>query len=254
MFHLHVSAYINDRLKKNKMTYRDLAAKSGVPLSTIYGYARGQVNKPDDDALIRIANAFGDGEDVVKKMHDASLPSIAQENMILAASSDQQRMEQLVQLIRKNFVAVMDEYMTAADQQYRERLATVQSQYDKLMTDMDRRYAERIAAENRERLATVQSQYDNIMTDMDRRYAERIAAEKAHYDALSTQMLTHEREMSERSKSSREYLKRLANQRLIIIVIMAVVLFASMSYNIYAYRTFDMADETRGIYRQNSEQ
>ena len=224
MFHLHVSAYINDRLKKNKMTYRDLAAKSGVPLSTIYGYARGQVNKPDDDALIRIANAFGDGEDVVKKMHDASLPSIAQENMILAASSDQQRMEQLVQLIRKNFVAVMDEYMTAADQQYRERLATVQSQYD------------------------------NIMTDMDRRYAERIAAEKAHYDALSTQMLTHEREMSERSKSSREYLKRLANQRLIIIVIMAVVLFASMSYNIYAYRTFDMADETRGIYRQNSEQ
>lgn len=223
MFHLHVSAYINDRLKKNKMTYRDLAAKSGVPLSTIYGYARGQVNKPDDDALIRIASAFGDGEDVIRQMRIDSLPSTTEENMIFAAASDQLLLEKLALLIRENFVAVMDDYVSSEERQYRERLATVQAQYDKLMADMERRYT------------------------------ERINAERAHCDQLSRQSMAHERTIDERSESSRNYLKRLANQRLLIIVVLAVVLIASMSYNVYAFRVFDLPDASRGIYRQDAQ-
>ena len=223
MFHLHVSAYINDRLKKTKMTYRDLAARSGVPLSTIYGYARGQVNKPDDDALIRIAAAFGDGEDVIRQMHVDSLPSTTEENMIFAAASDQLLLEKLALLIRENFVAVMDEYVSSEERQYRERLATVQAQYDKLMADMERRYT------------------------------ERINAERAHCDQLSRQSMEHERTIDERSESSRNYLKRLANQRLLIIVVLAVVLIASMAYNVYAFRVFDVPDSSRGIYRQDAQ-
>ena len=217
MFHLHVSAYINDRLKKTKMTYRDLAARSGVPLSTIYGYARGQVNKPDDDALIRIAAAFGDGEDVIRQMHVASLPSTTEENMIFAAASDQLLLEKLALLIRENFVAVMDDYVSSEERQYRERLATVQAQYDKLMADMERRYT------------------------------ERINAERAHCDQLSRQSMAHERTIDERSESSRNYLKRLANQRLLIIVVLVVVLIASMAYNGYAFRVCDLPDASRGI-------
>lgn len=223
MFHLHVSAYINDRLKKTKMTYRDLAARSGVPLSTIYGYARGQVNKPDDDALIRIAAAFGDGEDVIRQMHVDSLPSTTEENMIFAAASDQLLLEKLAMLIRENFVAVMDDYVSSEERQYRERLATVQAQYDKLMADMERRYT------------------------------ERINAERAHCDQLSRQSMEHERTIDERSESSRNYLKRLANQRLLIIVVLVVVLIASMAYNVYAFREFDVPDATRGIYRQDAQ-
>ena len=223
MFHLHVSAYINDRLKKTKMTYRDLAARSGVPLSTIYGYARGQVNKPDDDALIRIAAAFGDGEDVIRQMHVASLPSTTEENMIFAAASDQLLLEKLALLIRENFVAVMDDYVSSEERQYRERLATVQAQYDKLMADMERRYT------------------------------ERINAERAHCDQLSRQSMAHERTIDERSESSRNYLKRLANQRLLIIVVLVVILIASMAYNVYAFRVFDVPDSSRGIYRQDAQ-
>lgn len=223
MFHLHVSAYINDRLKKTKMTYRDLAARSGVPLSTIYGYARGQVNKPDDDALIRIAAAFGDNEDVIRQMHVASLPSTTEENMIFAAASDQLLLEKLALLIRENFIAVMDDYVSSEERQYRERLATVQAQYDKLMADMERRYT------------------------------ERINAERAHCDQLSRQSMEHERTIDERSESSRNYLKRLANQRLLIIVVLAVVLIASMAYNVYAFRVFDVPDSSRGIYRQDAQ-
>ena len=223
MFHLHVSAYINDRLKKTKMTYRDLAARSGVPLSTIYGYARGQVNKPDDDALIRIAAAFGDGEDVIRQMHVASLPSTTEENMIFAAANDQLLLEKLALLIRENFVAVMDDYVSSEERQYRERLATVQAQYDKLMADMERRYT------------------------------ERINAERAHCDQLSRQSMAHERTIDERSESSRNYLKRLANQRLLIIVVLVVVLIASMAYNVYAFRVFDVPDSSRGIYRQDAQ-
>lgn len=223
MFHLHVSAYINDRLKKTKMTYRDLSARSGVPLSTIYGYARGQVNKPDDDALIRIAAAFGDGEDVIRQMHVASLPSTTEENMIFAAANDQLLLEKLALLIRENFIAVMDDYVSSEERQYRERLATVQAQYDKLMADMERRYT------------------------------ERINAERAHCDQLSRQSMAHERTIDERSESSRNYLKRLANQRLLIITILSVVLIASMAYNIYAFRVFDVPDSSRGIYRQDAQ-
>lgn len=221
MFHLHVSAYINDRMKKNKMTYRDLAARSGVPLSTIYGYARGQVNKPDDDALIRIAAAFGDGEDVIRQMHVASLPSTTEENMIFAAANDQLLLEKLALLIRENFVAVMDDYVSSEERQYRERLATVQAQYDKLMKDMEKKYE------------------------------ERIADERSHHDALIRQAMEHERVIDARSESSRNYLKRLANQRLLIIAILSVVLIASMAYNVYAFRVFDVPDASRGIYRQD---
>lgn len=223
MFHLHVSAYINDRLKKTKMTYRDLAARSGVPLSTIYGYARGQVNKPDDDALIRIAAAFGDGEDVIRQMHVASLPSTTEENMIFAAASDHLLLEKLALLIRENFVAVMDDYVSSEERQYRERLATVQAQYDKLMKDMEKKYE------------------------------ERIADERLHHDALIHQAMDHERVIDLRSESSRNYLKRLANQRLLIIVVLAVILLASMAYNIYAFRVFDVPDASRGIYRQDAQ-
>ena len=223
MFHLHVSAYINDRLKKTKMTYRDLAARSGVPLSTIYGYARGQVNKPDDDALIRIAAAFGDGEDVIRQMHVDSLPSTTEENMIFAAASDQLLLEKLALLIRENFVAVMDDYVSSEERQYRERLATVQAQYDKLMKDMEKKYE------------------------------ERIADERSHHDALIRQAMEHERVIDLRSESSRNYLKRLANQRLLIIVVLAVVLIASMAYNVYAFRVFDVPDSSRGIYRQDAQ-
>lgn len=223
MFHLHVSAYINDRLKKTKMTYRDLAARSGVPLSTIYGYARGQVNKPDDDALIRIAAAFGDGEDVIRQMHVASLPSTTEENMIFAAANDQLLLEKLALLIRENFIAVMDDYVCSEERQYRERLATVQDQYDKLMKDMEKKYE------------------------------ERIADERSHHDALIRQAMEHERVIDARSESSRNYLKRLANQRLLIIVVLAVVLIASMAYNVYAFRVFDVPDSSRGIYRQDAQ-
>ena len=223
MFHLHVSAYINDRLKKTKMTYRDLAARSGVPLSTIYGYARGQVNKPDDDALIRIAAAFGDNEDVIRQMHVASLPSTTEENMIFAAASDQLLLEKLALLIRENFVAVMDDYVSSEERQYRERLATVQAQYDKLMKDMEKKYE------------------------------ERIADERSHHDALIRQAMEHKRVIDARSESSRNYLKRLANQRLLIIVVLAVVLIASMAYNVYAFRVFDVPDASRGIYRQDAQ-
>lgn len=223
MFHLHVSAYINDRLKKTKMTYRDLSARSGVPLSTIYGYARGQVNKPDDDALIRIAAAFGDGEDVIRQMHVASLPSTTEENMIFAAANDQLLLEKLALLIRENFIAVMDDYVSSEERQYRERLATVQDQYDKLMKDMEKKYE------------------------------ERIADERSHHDALIRQAMEHERVIDLRSESSRNYLKRLANQRLLIIVVLAVVLIASMAYNVYAFRVFDVPDSSRGIYRQDEQ-
>ena len=223
MFHLHVSAYINDRLKKTKMTYRDLAARSGVPLSTIYGYARGQVNKPDDDALIRIAAAFGDNEDVIRQMHVASLPSTTEENMIFAAASDQLLLEKLALLIRENFIAVMDDYVSSEERQYRERLATVQAQYDKLMKDMEKKYE------------------------------ERIADERSPHDALIRQAMERERVIDLRGESSRNYLKGLANQRLIIIAILAVVLIASMAYNVYAFRVFDLPDASRGIYRQDAQ-
>lgn len=143
--------------------------------------------------------------------------------MIFAAASDQLLLEKLALLIRENFVAVMDDYVSSEERQYRERLATVQAQYDKLMADMERRYT------------------------------ERINAERAHCDQLSRQSMEHERTIDERSESSRNYLKRLANQRLLIIVVLAVVLIASMAYNVYAFRVFDVPDSSRGIYRQDAQ-
>ena len=143
--------------------------------------------------------------------------------MIFAAANDQLLLEKLALLIRENFVAVMDDYVSSEERQYRERLATVQDQYDKLMKDMEKKYE------------------------------ERIADERSHHDALIRQAMEHERVIDLRSESSRNYLKRLANQRLLIIVVLAVVLIASMAYNVYAFRVFDVPDASRGIYRQDAQ-
>ena len=91
------------------------------------------------------------------------------------------------------------------------------------------------------------------MKTIEKRYKARIADRRSPHVALIRQAMEHERVIDLRSESSRNYLKRLANQRLLIIAILAVVLIASMAYNVYAFRVFDVPDASRGIYRQDAQ-
>ena len=68
MLQYTISRYVKDGLSQNGMSYRELSARSGVPISTISAYARGQVESPDADNLARIAQAFGDSPDAVAQL------------------------------------------------------------------------------------------------------------------------------------------------------------------------------------------
>lgn len=200
MSSLSVSAYIRNGLEANKMTYRELSARSGVPISTLSAYARGQVERPVADNLARIVEAFGGSEDDLQSLYAGDEGQEAERGQVLA--------DQIAEQTRGDFADALKAYAEHSEAQYKERLAAVQAQYQEYLSD-----AEQL-------------------------YAERLEAEQMHHDQLE-----------ERNRASREYLKRLARNRAIVIALLAGVLAAFMAYSFYAFTTFDLNAPDRGLYR-----
>ena len=154
MTHLMLSRYVRDGLAQNGMSYRELSARSGVPISTISAYARGQVESPDADNLARIAQAFGDSPDAVAQLR-AQAEAQAEEDA------------RIVSTLRQTFDGLLDD----ANAQYSQRLAAVQEQYKDYLSDAEQRYAERLEAEQRHHAQIVEQMRQSVQT-MDQRSEE----------------------------------------------------------------------------------
>lgn len=182
------------------MTYRELSARSGVPISTLSAYARGQVERPVADNLARIVEAFGGSEDDLQSLYAGDDGQAAERGQELA--------DQIAEQTRGDFADALKAYAEHSEAQYKERLAAVQAQYQEYLADAEQLYAERLEAEQR-----------------------------------------HHAQLEERNRASREYLKRLARNRAIVIALLSVVLAAFMAYSFYAFTTFDLNAPDMGLYR-----
>jgi transcriptional regulator with XRE-family HTH domain len=132
---LLVSQYINTNLADHNMTYKKLSAISQVPTTTIHAYAQGKTSNPNEENLIRIAAAFGDGPEVIHEMRRASLDSTVKENMLVAKSTDKEMVEEYASLIRANVAQILEEYRAQSAAQQTEilqhadrRVATVREE------------------------------------------------------------------------------------------------------------------------------
>ena len=216
MLQYTISRYVKDGLSKNGMSYRDLSARSGVPISTISAYARGQVESPDADNLARIAQAFGDSPDAVEQLRAQAEAQAEEDARIAAEASDKELVERIVTTLRQTF--------------------------DGLLDDANAQYSQRLAA--------VQEQYKDYLSDAEQRYAERLEAEQRHHAKIVEQMKQNAQTMDQRSEEGRRYLKRLVRALAAFVVVLMVLLGVFAAYGVYAFNAFDRNDPARGIYRE----
>lgn len=216
MTHLMLSRYVRDGLAQNGMSYRELSARSGVPISTISAYARGQVASPDADNLARIAQAFGDGPDAVAQLRADAEAQAAEDARIASEASDRELVQRITATLRQTF--------------------------DGLLDDANEQYAQRLAA--------VQEQYRDYLLDAEQRYAERMEAEQRHHAQIIAQMRQSAETIDQRSEDARRYLKRLVRVLAVAVVVLMILLGVFAAYGVYAFNTFDRDDPTRGIYRE----
>lgn len=216
MTHLMLSRYVRDGLAQNGMSYRELSARSGVPISTISAYARGQVESPDADNLARIAQAFGDSPDTVAQLRAQAEAQAEEDARIAAEASDKELVERIVSTLRQTF--------------------------DRLLEDANAQYAQRLAA--------VQEQYRDYLADAEQRYAERMEAEQHHHAQIVAEIRANAETIDKRSEGARRYLKRLVRVLAVAVVVLMILLGVCAAYGVYAFNTFDRKEPNRGIYRE----
>lgn len=208
MFKLSVSQYINKNIIEHGLTYKALFEISGVPVSTIHSYAQGKTSNPNEENLVRIAAAFGDGPEVIQAMRRQSLESTAKENIIIARSSDPELMEKYGLLIRSNVTQILEEYRVASAAQ---------------QTEIIQHADQRIADAKAEAAAQCK-----LVAEQCRQHEQEY---KDHCDALVSRL-----------EDDISYLHTLVRN-----VSILAALFGS--YALYAYKTFDVEDLGRGLYR-----
>lgn len=220
MLHLTLSRYVKDGLSKTGFSYRELSSRSGVPISTISAYARGQVASPDADNLARIAQAFGDGPDTVSRLRADAEAQAEEDARIAAEANDKELVERIASMLRQTFDGLLDD----ANEQYAQRLAAVQDQYKEYLLD-----AEQI-------------------------YAERMEAEQRHHAQIIAELRANAETIDRRSEDARRYLKRLVRVLAVAVMVLMILLGMFAAYGVYAFNTFDRNDYTRGLYQENTVQ
>lgn len=219
MFKVQFAQYINDNMVRMNLTYKDIAGRSGVPPTTVSYYARGQVTTPNDEYCARIAAVFGDGPEVIQQMRRDALKSTATENKILAESDDQERMEKYGELMRKNMLAVMEEFRASASA---------------LQEDELRRASE---------LNAKVLQQCNEEIDRNQKH-------NAELLALKDEMIANIQDERERVRKYLKCIIRNLSIALIAVSLLSALGLAALGgYAFYAYHTFDREDPTRGLYR-----
>lgn len=168
MFNLRVAEYIKTSMRNKGMTYKELEAESGVPLSTLHSYAEAKVKKHTEETLLRIAAAFGDPPSVIKDMRAKSEESFEQEKKLLKESEDAKQVEQFAALIRSNVSQILEEYREQALAQQietsrhaDERVRIAEQKAEERIAEIERKAQELIEAAERDcnnRIKTVLDQ------------------------------------------------------------------------------------------------
>lgn len=241
MFKLRIAEYINNNMREKDMTYKDLSLKSGVADSSIHSYAQGRVNTPNEENLIRIAAAFGDGPDVIQRMRREALPSTTEENKLIAQSTDQQRMEQFAQLMRSNMSAILAENGMNESARQTEII-----QHADARVETERRRFKARADEVLRQCTAEIAKNETICN-------EKIAMTEKHARELLTLKDEQIKKADAENEKVRTYLRIVVRNltiALIAVAVFAVVGLACLGgYAFYAYQTFDLKDPTRGMYR-----
>lgn len=226
LFKLRISQYINENIDAHNMTYKKLSELSGVPMSTLHSYAQGKTSTPNEDNLIRIAAVFGDAPAVIQEMRKEAKPSTEQENMLRAKSSDPELLEKYATIIRSNVSQILEEYRVQSAAQQTE-----------IIQHADQR------VEDAKAEASAQC----------KKVAEQCFEHEREYKNHCDQIIAAERRAAAaEAKGSADLILRL-EQNIVYLrtLVRNLSLVAALfgAYSLYAYKTFDIEDPTRGLHQ-----
>ena len=237
MFNLRIAEYIKRNMQAQHMTYKELEARSGVPLSTLHSYAQAKVTKHTKGTLESIAVALGDDKQIIEEIRNASEDAIEQEKKLLEASKDAERMAQLAALIRSNVSQILEEYRLQSIEQQRETSAHA----DERIAEAERKAAERIEEAERkasERMQQVVKQCEEHEQQYRQHCEDIMDAERRGYGSSARIEI-----------ANKTYLHILIRNLTIALIIVSILAAGFGAYAIYAYSAFDRADPTRGLYQ-----
>lgn len=226
LFKTRLAKYINDGMKSHGYTYRKMEELSGVPQSTLSGYAKGKVEKPVDTHLDRIAAAFGDSPDVIRRMRTESLEETTAENMLVAKARDKELIEMMEEILRSSAIRIMAEHDESTRLQQTEIIAHADKLVEAAKTEASNqcnKVAEQCRIHEQE-----YKDHCNALLDAERR------ASAAELKGSTDMIRLLERNIA--------YLRTLVRNLSLVSGLLG-------AYSIYAYKTFDVADPSRGLYQ-----
>lgn len=211
--------YINQNLVVHGMTQKTLSDRADVPPSTLHSYIQGKTSNPNIDNLIRIAAVFGDPPEVIHAMRRSAQETANVENAMIKAADDKALMEKHAELVRATLSQLLDEYrfQTATQQQ-------------EIMQHADLRVAE---------AKSEASAQCSLVAEQCREHEQEY---KAHCDAVLAAERKNSAALISHLQDNIAYLRSLVRN-----VSILAALFGA--YSLYAYKTFDVHDPTRGLNR-----
>lgn len=280
MYNLRISEYIKTNMETLHMTYQKLESLSGVPVSTLHAYAKATITTPKEDTLIRIAAAFGDAPEVIRKIKQECDEAMSREKKILdnkskephGSEQEHDRMQEFAGLLRTSLASMLDEYRTQSATQQTEiiehadrRVEEEHQRADRAIEDERSKFNERVNEVLRQCSEEVQREKDKCAEEISRNKdfcEERISLTKQHYEARISDLKEHIQqlldredkhggEMLERDRQSSEYLRSCVRNLSWISVLFGITSIISVIYSVYAYCTFDIHDPTQGLHQDH---
>lgn len=137
-----VADYINSNKKAHNLTFKVISEESGEPLSTVNAYAKGLVNEPKEETVVRIASVWGDGPEVIRALYKsfAEFEAKAKDEQI-----DKEITDRFVDKISPIIVQLLTESREDSDARYNRRLEKVKNQYADLYGKQEAQYARSVA-------------------------------------------------------------------------------------------------------------
>lgn len=234
MFNLRVAEYIKTNMHRLAMTYKELEAQSGVPLSTLHSYAQAKVTKHTEETLLRIAAAFGDPPSVIKEMRVLSNESFEQEKKLLKESENAKQMEQFAVLIRSNVSQILEEYREQALAQQietsrhaDERVRIAEQKAEERVAEIEQKASQLIEAAERDcqdRINTVLAQCEEHEKLYKEHCNELMEAERRGFN-----------EVHSSDGNSKTYLRTIIRNLTIALIVFVLIFLALGACAIYAF-------------------
>lgn len=249
MFKAVLSVYITSNMAARGWKLKDIARESGVSDSTIHSYIKQKSDNPSDENLFRIADAFGDPQEVIQRMRQESDGVADEAARMVDEADDAARMEKFTAIVRSAMLGIMQEYLAATAAQQTEIIQHADIRIAQEQADFKRRTAE-VVKQCHEENDRIEKACSEKLDMMEKHCSQRIEDMRVHMQEVVSAKGDAEAKITRQYNLNKDYLKSAIVHLIAAVGILLLTNIFFGAYAIFSYTVFDMADPTRGLHRE----